>query len=175
MYKRQAQIEAVVPLPGTEISARLGEEAPPERKEFVAAHRLARLLALPVHGKDEMQVGMRELGDLHAVGAASAGVPVAAVGAVEVLHIGHSQRKRAGTGRAREELGMAHASPVDALREPRPERLLSYDVGKPHLSTLISWFYVWRASVARSARRRRPQAPRSRAPARGFGSCSAAR
>lgn len=64
-----------------------------------------------------MQVGVRQTGDLPAVGTFAARITVAAVRTVEVLYISQCQRKSPGSGTSREELGMAHPSGIDPAHQ----------------------------------------------------------
>jgi hypothetical protein len=59
------------------------------------------------------------------------------VGAVEVLRIGDGKGQGARAGSAREELGVAYATSVDALGKVALEFLLSYDVGESHFLFLL--------------------------------------
>ena len=137
-FERLAQVEPVVPVLRRNIAAPFVEQRAEQGQELVAPHHLPGLLALFVHGKDQMQVGMRQRCDLFAIGTLAARVAVAAVTATEVLHISHGQRQRPGTGQPREELGMAHTAGIDRLCEMSFQIVLSYDVRKSHLISSFS-------------------------------------
>ena len=156
--ERLAQVETVVPVLRREVAAALGEQRAELRQELVAAHRLARLLALFVDRENQMQVGVRQRRDLPAVGAFAARVAVAAVTTAEVLDIGHGHGQRPGTRLAREELGMAHAPGIDRLHQMPFQILLSCNVRKTHFTPYFS-------SAGRSAPRQSSANPRK--PVRG--------
>jgi hypothetical protein len=74
---------------------------------------------------------------LLAAGALATRVAIVAVGAVEVLRIGDGKGQGARARSAREELGVAYATSVDALGKVALEFLLSYDVGESHFLFLL--------------------------------------
>ena len=79
-----------------------------------------------------MDIRMGQLRDLAAGRALSARVPVAAVGAVQVLGIGDRQRQCPDAFAANEELGMADSSARYALNQFGGGFLLSCDLFKLH-------------------------------------------
>ena len=152
-FERLAQVETVVPVLRREVAPALGEQRAELRQELVAAHHLSRLLALFVDRENQMQVGVRQRRDLSAVGAFAARVAARAVAAAEILDIGHGHGQRPGTRRTREELGMAHATGIDRLRQMPFQILLSCNVRKTHFTPYFS-------SAGRSAPRQSSANPR---------------
>jgi hypothetical protein len=66
-------------------------------------------------------------------GALATRITTRAIGAVEILHIGQSQRQSAPAGLARKELCVAHSARVDIVAQPLFEFFVSYNVAKFHL------------------------------------------
>ena len=133
-FERPAQGEAVVPLLRREITVSLADDLPPERHEVIAQNRFSRFFALFIDREDEVQVGVRQTGDLPAVGTFAARITVAAVRTVEALYISQCQRKSPGSGTSREELGMAHPSGIDPAHQMTFQLPLTDDLRKPHFT-----------------------------------------
>ena len=152
-FERLPQIQPVVPLLRRKVSPTLGEQRPELRQELVAQHRFARLLALFVHRKDQMQVRMRQSLDLFAVRAFAARIPLPAVPAAEVLHIGDGQSQRPVARGAREQLRMAHPPRIHRPGQMPFQILLSDDIRKSHPAQFR--FNAERSIAATSIRSRR--------------------
>ena len=130
--ERLPQIQPVIPLLRGEITPAFGEQRPELWQELVAQHCLARLLALFVDREDQVQVRMRQRLDLLAVRAFAARIPVVAVAAAEVLHVGHGQSQRSVARQARKELRMAHPSGIHRPGQMPLQLLLSDNIRKSH-------------------------------------------
>ena len=135
--ERLAEVKPVVPILRRNVPAALGEQLAETGQKLVAQHDLAGLLALLVDGKNQMEVGVGQSGDLPAIGTLAARIAVVAMAAAKILHVSDGQRQRPGPGGPRKQLGMADPPGIDRTRQMPLELLLPYDVGETHLSVLL--------------------------------------